>query len=214
MGKQGKRRRLGKQDRGIAPQALFKFALMMGAYFPCVMAIISLFLTHIHSYTLSASHSNISSPSALLHFCYIFLLSLFSASYRCLKQSVVSHLHQHLFLCPACVRLHMDVSLQVQGTHLHRRIFILTLASSHLKVCSFNIFIQTDMNAYQASKCLAFFKSLRHHLFFIFLTTYSTSASLSVGTELTCPPSPALQSYFTGPLPRVTLEVLHLSHHP
>ncbi|KAL7382442.1 hypothetical protein ABVT39_022456 [Epinephelus coioides] len=45
----------------------------------------------------------------------------------------------------------MDVSLQVQGTHLHQRIFILTLANSHLKVCSFNIFIQTDMNAYQAS---------------------------------------------------------------
>lgn len=51
MGKQGKRRRrLGEQDRGIAPWALFNIALMMGAYFPCAVAITS--LTHIHSHTL------------------------------------------------------------------------------------------------------------------------------------------------------------------
>lgn len=54
MGKQSKRgRRLGKQDRGIAPSALFNFALKMGAYFPSAVAIISLSLSHILLLTLS-----------------------------------------------------------------------------------------------------------------------------------------------------------------
>lgn len=76
MGKQGKRRRrLGEQDRGIAPKALFNIALMMGAYFPCAVAITSLSHTHIPSHTPSASRSDISSLSFLLHFCHVLLLS-------------------------------------------------------------------------------------------------------------------------------------------
>lgn len=56
----------------LPPRHFSIFSHMMGAYFPCAVAIIS--LSPIPSRTFSLPLSNVSS-SSFLHFCYIFLLS-------------------------------------------------------------------------------------------------------------------------------------------
>ena len=122
----------------IAPKALFNFTLMMGPYFPCAVAIIS--LTHIHSrcHTLSASHSCISLHSFLLHSCYVLPpLSLFTAPHWHLKiQSIVSHLHQLLFPSPVCA----CGGIHQQGTHRHGHVCRFTSANFHVNICC-NVFI-------------------------------------------------------------------------
>lgn len=143
MGKQGKRRRrLGEQDRGIAPKALFNIALMMGAYFPCAVAITSLSHTHTHipSHTPSASRSDISSLSFLLHFCPVLLPS-----------------HSPLLLRSISSDSRLSATLTntyyVQSAHVCEH-----PASPSLNVCSYNASIQNRYESmYQASRCLAIF---------------------------------------------------------
>lgn len=103
MGKQGKRRRRRRErNRGIAPQALFNFALMMGAYFPCVVTIISLSYAHT---------STVIFPLPLilaLPFCFSCYISspfsLFIVSHRHFQHhSIVRCLHQQLFQHLECV---------------------------------------------------------------------------------------------------------------
>lgn len=175
MGKQGKRRsRRGEQDRGITPQALFNFALMMGAYFPCVVAIIS--LTHT-PFCLTLSHSNISSFS--LPFCYMFLLSHFYLLLiGILGYSQLSATVTNAYLCPECAC--ECTYLQVQ--HLHSDVNSCQFPPECAATTSSKIDIKS---MYRTTRCLAFFKTLSHYLFLhIFFSTYSTSASVSVCTEL------------------------------
>lgn len=103
MGKQGKRRRRRRErNRGIAPQALFNFALMMGAYFPCVVTIISLSYAHT---------STVIFPLPLilaLPFCFSCYISspfsLFIVPHRHFQHhSIVRCLHQQLFQHLECV---------------------------------------------------------------------------------------------------------------
>lgn len=124
------------------PLGTFQFCPYDGSIFPLCCG-----------YHLSFSHSVSHFLSASLQcFFFVFLafllhfppLSPFSAPYRHLKlHSAVSHHYQHLFLFPeyACECTGI-LSLEVQCTHLHYHFCILTPASSHLKVCIYNIFVQ------------------------------------------------------------------------
>lgn len=131
MGKQGKRRRRqGEQDRGIAPEALLNFALMMVAYFPCVVAIIS--LSHTFAFILSLPLA-LSFPLSLscclspIFFPSLALLcpsKAFQATVNCQQPSPTP-----IFMSGVCVRVHMHVIVQVQCTY-HHHVCTLTPARS------------------------------------------------------------------------------------
>lgn len=104
MGKQGRRRRrLAEPHGGSSPQALVNFALMMAAYFPCAVTIISLTRT---AYSLCLTLQR-------------FLLCIcFSAALKGLSGFSSTSVSMW--------------SVWVWRTHLHRHGSPLTSASSHL----------------------------------------------------------------------------------
>lgn len=125
--------------------------------------------THIPSHTPSASRSDISSLSFLLHFCPVLLPS-----------------HSPLLLRSISSDSRLSATLTntyyVQSAHVCEH-----PASPSLNVCSYNASIQNRYESmYQASRCLViFFTTLNHYLFFFFSTflSYSTSATLSLCAE-------------------------------
>lgn len=125
MGKQGKRRRRRRErNRGIAPQALFNFALMMGAYFPCVVTIISVLRTHIHCHIPSASHSSITLLFFLLHLFSLLTLycpsQAFPAPLNCPLPSPTT-----ISASRVCMWAHIHAN--VQPTFQHRHVYIYQL---------------------------------------------------------------------------------------